>query len=144
MQEPSGARACPDAEFSAYPDGTTVTDVDLGEVNFGGYTAVSAGRSLVSGEQLPGFSGMPEKTQHAWRSGARAVVRHVVRHGELTKALAALRRLADPAEFACPFPCAEEAQARLDYAARAYAALATAAGQLGLDDDRGDGRPAGR
>ena len=86
-------------EFTAHPDGTAHTG-DLGEVNFTGYATASDGRSLVSGDPLPGFAAMPAEIQRAWRAGARSVVRHVVRHVELRQSLAALRRLADPEPLA--------------------------------------------
>jgi hypothetical protein len=130
------------ADVTAHPEGT-VTGDDLAEVNYRGYTAESGNRSLVSGELLPEFSAVPEKIRGAWRAGTRAVVRHVVRHGELTQALAALRRLADPSALLSPDLHETELRARIAYAADVYARLAATAGQLGLDDDTGDGRPAG-
>lgn len=48
--------------------------VDLGQVAYEGYCAVSDGKSLVSGESLPTWGEQAPEIREAWRAAADAVL----------------------------------------------------------------------
>lgn len=56
------------------PADTDVTD--LGQVAYEAYCAASDGKSLISGEVLPGWDEQAPEIRAAWRAAGRAVQEH--------------------------------------------------------------------
>lgn len=54
-------------------------DKDLGMIAYGAYAEKSGGRSLVTGDPLPGWLQMPMVIQDAWTAAAAAVAASVRR-----------------------------------------------------------------
>jgi hypothetical protein len=49
----------------------------LGKINYQGYRLAAAGRSLVSGAELPEWDDLPSEIQGAWEAAADAVATEV-------------------------------------------------------------------
>jgi hypothetical protein len=45
-----------------------------GQVNYEAYRLATAGRSLITGDELPDWDRLPEDVQTAWQAGADAVI----------------------------------------------------------------------
>jgi hypothetical protein len=51
--------------------------IDLGQVAYEAYSVSAEGKSLVTGDALPDWSGLPDRVQESWRHAAEAVQRRL-------------------------------------------------------------------